>query len=91
MINISTCRESEGHGKVFLCLALQVLGKHSWPKPLLQSVERPFSMFLLLPLLPSGEERVSAWFGACLILQEHMHQARYSLTRLILSAIQEGK
>ncbi|KAL8134658.1 uncharacterized protein LOC141713030 isoform X2 [Apium graveolens] len=76
LLDYPESRELEGHGKVFLCLALQVLRKHSWPKMLLQSVEWCFSMFLLLSLLRSGDERVSAWFGACLILQEHMHRAQ---------------
>nr|AFK40835.1 unknown [Lotus japonicus] len=48
-------------------------------------------MFLLQLWLLNGVERVSAWCGVCLILQEHMHQVQFSLTKLILCAILGGK
>uniref|UniRef100_A0A2P2MFD6 Uncharacterized protein MANES_04G120400 n=1 Tax=Rhizophora mucronata TaxID=61149 RepID=A0A2P2MFD6_RHIMU len=88
-LNIS--RELGDLGRVSLCLARLVLGRHYLLKLLLLSVVQHFSMFLLLHWLQNGMEKVSAWYGVCLIWHELMHLVQFSLMRLILYAMPGGK
>lgn len=84
-------RVSGDHGKVFLCLDLQELGRLFLLRQWLLNVGPLSLMYLLQLWLLNGVVRVNAWCGVCLILQEHMHQAQYLLTKLILYAMQGGE
>ena len=79
-----------GHGKGFLCSVLQEQERQCWLRQWQPNVEQHFSTYHPQLWRQNGAVKVSAWFGACLILPELTHLAPYSLMKSIPSAMLEG-